>query len=73
MTLEDLEEALQEILPTGFEIDVATNGQIIIYTGLSQDDDGQLVEFEYDEDEDDEEFDPDMEYLDEEDDDEDDE
>ena len=54
MTLEDLEEALEDILPNGFEIDMDDNGQLIIYTGLTQDEDGELVEFEGDEDEDDE-------------------
>ena len=71
MTLEDLEEALEEVLPHGFEVDVDNNGQIVIYTGLTQDEDGELVEFEGDEDEDDEdEDDPDFEPLDDEDDDE---
>lgn len=71
MTLEDLEEALEEVLPHGFEVDVDNNGQIVIYTGLTQDEDGELVEFEGDEDDDDEdEEDPDLEPLEDEDDDE---
>lgn len=72
ITLEDLEEALEELLPNGFEIDVDNNGQIIIYTGLAQDEDGDLIEYEGDEDEDEEdsdEEDPDFEQLDEEEDD----
>lgn len=68
MTLEDLEEALEEILPNGFELDVDREGQIIIRTGLSQDEDGELVEFESEDDEDeDEEADPDFEPLEDED------
>ena len=61
MTLEDLEEALEEVLPHGFEVDVDNNGQIVIYTGLTQDEDGELVEFEGD-DEDDEEDEEDSEF-----------
>jgi hypothetical protein len=69
MTLEDLEEALEEILPNGFEIDIDSNGQIIIHTGLTQDEDGDLVEFKGDEDEEDPDYDPDFQPLEEEDDD----
>lgn len=70
MTLEDLEEALEEVLTNGFEIDVDSNGQIIIFTGLMQDEDGELVEFEGDDDDDEESEDSEFEPL--EDDDEDD-
>lgn len=70
MTLEDLEEALEEILPHGFEVDTDKNGQIVIYTGLTQDDEGDLVEFEDDDDDDKEEIeDFDFESLEEDDDD----
>lgn len=65
MTFEELEEALQEVLGTGYQIDTDNHGQIVIYTGLREDDDGELVEFEADEE--DEDFDPDFEPLDEED------
>lgn len=60
MTLEDLEEALEEVLPNGFEIDVDSNGQIIIFTGLMQDEDGDIVEFDGDDEEEpeDSEFEP---------------
>lgn len=54
-TLEDLEEALEEIFPNGFEIDTDDHGQLIILTCLSQDEDGELVEFEGEDDDDDEE------------------
>ena len=55
MTLEDLEDALEELLPNGFEIDVDDNGQLIVYTHLTQDEDGELVEYEGDEDDEDDE------------------
>lgn len=67
MNIEELEEALAEILPVGFQIDTDTRGQLIIHTNLSQDDDGELVDFESDEDED-LDIDPDFEPLEEEDD-----
>lgn len=68
MTLEELEEALEEILTAGFEIETDNNGQIVIYTGLCQNEDGDLVEFDGEEDEEDDDFDPDFEPLEEEDD-----
>lgn len=70
--IEELEEALEEILGSGFQIETDNHGQIIIYTGLRRDDDdGSLVEFEGDDDEDeDPDFDPDFEPLEEEDEDE---
>lgn len=68
MNLEELEEALEEVLPNGFQIETDNHGQIIIYTGLRQDDDGELVDFEAEEE--DPDFDPDFEPLEEEDDDE---
>lgn len=69
MNIEELEEALEDILPPGFSIEADKHGQLIIVTGLVQDDDGELVDFE-DEDEEDPDFDPGFEPLDEEDDDE---
>jgi len=63
MTLEDLQEALEDVFPNGFEIDTDEDGQIIILTRLSEDEDGDLIEYEgdldedEDEDEDDEDFD----------------
>lgn len=65
MTYEELEEALQDILGNGYQIDKDNHGQIIIYTGLREEDDGELVEFESDDDDDD--FDPEFEPLDDED------
>lgn len=42
MNLEDLEEYVSDFLPTGFRIDTNKKGELIIYTGLIQDDDGEL-------------------------------
>lgn len=67
MTLEELEEALEEILTSGFEIDVDNKGQIVIYTGLCQNEDGELVEYDGDDEDEDEDFDPDFEPLEDED------
>lgn len=62
MNLEELEEALEGILPAKFQIETDNHGQLIIYTGLSQDEDGELVDFEF-EDEEDPDADPDFEQL----------
>ena len=44
MTLESLEETLEDILPTGFQIEVDDEGQVVIFTNLSEDEDtGELV------------------------------
>jgi hypothetical protein len=66
MTLEELEEALEDILPPGFHIETNTAGELIIHTRLTQDDDGELIDFEDDEDLDEDE-DPDFEPLEDED------
>lgn len=63
MDILELEEALSEILPFGFKIETDKRGQLIILTHLSQDDDGELHDFESDEDEDDPDFDPDFQSL----------
>lgn len=70
MNIEELEDALEDILPAGFRIETDDHGQLIIMTGLAQDDDGDLVDFEVDEDED-LDVDPDFEPLEDEEDDED--
>lgn len=80
MNIEDLEEALEDLFPSGYRLDTDKKSQIVIFTGLVQDEDGELVEFEDEEDEEDKEdeeedeedpdFDPDFEPLEEEDDDE---
>jgi hypothetical protein len=64
MNIDELEEALAEVLPFVFKIDTDVNGQVIILTGHSQDEDGDLVELENEDDEEDEEdddIDPDFE------------
>jgi hypothetical protein len=42
MDIETLEEYLSDFLPTGFRIDTNKKGELIVYTGLVQDDDGEL-------------------------------
>lgn len=60
MNIEELEEALDEVLPAGYSIETDNHGQIVIHTGLTQDDDGELIAFDSEEDE---EVDPDLEPL----------
>lgn len=64
MNIEDLEEALSDILPVGFQIETNKKGQLVILTGLIQDDDGELVSMDADEEDEDADFDPDFEPLD---------
>lgn len=61
MNLEEIEEALESILPPGFSIETDKHGQLIIFTGLKEDEDGELVDFESDEE--DPDLDPDFEPL----------
>jgi hypothetical protein len=63
MNIEELEEALDELFPAGFAIEADKHGQLIVYTGLTQDEDGELSSMDTEEDED---FDPDSESLDDE-------
>jgi hypothetical protein len=60
MNIEELEEALDELFPGGFSIETDNHGQVIVYTGLKQDEDGELLPIEVEEDED---FDPDTDSL----------
>lgn len=60
MTFDELEEALEEIIP-GFSIGEDNHGQLIIYTNLRQNDDGELEDFE--EDEEDPDVDPNFEPI----------
>ena len=46
MTLEDLRISMQNFMPTWVEIETDNDGQIIIYTGLVEDESGELVETE---------------------------
>lgn len=65
MNIEELEEALDELFPErNFSIETDSHGQIVILTGMKQDDDGELITFDTEEDED---FDPDTDPLEEED------
>lgn len=60
MNIEELEEALDDLFPGGFVIDTDSHGEIIVRTGLKQDDDGELSPLEVEEDED---YDPDHDPL----------
>jgi hypothetical protein len=42
MDIEELEEALSEILPEGFQITFDARRQVVIKTGLVEDDSGEL-------------------------------
>ena len=68
MDITDLEEELGNILPPGFSIETNKQGEIVILTGLKEDDDGELIPLDVEEvdvdpnldpleDEDEEEFD----------------
>lgn len=64
-TIEELEEALDDLFPDrNYSIETDSQGQIVIYTGLKEEEDGTLVTFDVEEDED---FDPDTESLEDED------
>lgn len=67
MNIDDLEESLGEFLPSTFRIRKDrkdSKEQIIIYTGLTQDDDGELIDLDNEnEEEEDDDIDPDFEPL----------
>jgi hypothetical protein len=42
MTLDELEQELEEIFPHGFQIETDSDGQMVIYTHLTENDDGEL-------------------------------
>lgn len=46
MTLEDLRISLQNFMPTWVEIEEDDDGEIVIYTGLRENEKGELVEME---------------------------
>lgn len=74
MTLDELKELLEDSLASDFRITTDKRGQVIIYTGLVEDSDGELVgvdEIEEIDFELDDESDLDLEELDEDDDDDD--
>jgi hypothetical protein len=64
MNLSDLEEALAEILPSGFSVQNNKRGQIVILTNLFENESGELEEFESDFDDEDAESDPDFDFAD---------
>jgi len=71
MLIEELEEALSEILDSEFVIEVSKNGEVVIFTGLAVDDDGELLEFDNEDSDDDSLFDDDTEQFEDEEEDED--
>jgi hypothetical protein len=46
MTLEDLRISMNNFMPTWVEIERDDDGQIVIYTNLVENDNGELVEIE---------------------------
>jgi hypothetical protein len=46
MTLEDLRISINNFMPTWVEIETDDDGQIVIYTNLVENDNGELVEIE---------------------------
>lgn len=46
MTLDDLRTSMLNFMPTWVEIETDNDGQIIIYTGLVEDESGELVEID---------------------------
>lgn len=42
MNLEELQESLEDILPEGFQITLDARGQVVIKTGLVEDESGEL-------------------------------
>lgn len=42
MNLEELQESLEDILPEGFQISLDARGQVVIKTGLVEDESGEL-------------------------------
>lgn len=53
MNMDELEEMLAEVLPAGFQLDTNKRGQVIVFTGLCLNDDGELEDFEPEPDEED--------------------
>lgn len=53
MTFDELEELIRDVLPSNFTIGTDKKGQIVIFTGLKQDEDGELLDIEDDLDEED--------------------
>lgn len=49
MNQEELQEELEAILPAGFVVDTNKQGEIVILTGLKEDDDGELIPLDVEE------------------------
>lgn len=49
MTLNDLRTSLQNFMPTWVDIDMEDDGEIIIHTGLRENEKGELVPIDEDE------------------------
>jgi hypothetical protein len=64
-SIEELEEALEDVLPAGFQIETDKNGRVFIVTNYRENDDGELVPL--DDDDVDPDADPDFEPLEDED------
>jgi hypothetical protein len=64
-SIEELEEALEDILPAGFQIETDKNGRVVVFLNYRENDDGELVPL--DDEEVDPEADPDFEPLEDED------
>lgn len=60
MTMEELESALIEIIPSGFAFETGKNGQLVILTSLEKTEEGELIASDEDFDA---EYDPDFEEL----------
>lgn len=63
-SIEELEEALDELFPGGYSIETDSHGQIVIHSGLTQNEDGDLFPFDNEENDD---YDPDTDPLEDED------
>jgi hypothetical protein len=63
MDIQDFEESLDEILNSKFKISYTKNGKIVIHTELRVNEDGEVVDFDPDEDVEDPDIDPDFESL----------
>jgi hypothetical protein len=46
MTLDDLRTSMQNFMPSWVDIETDNDGQIVIYTNLKENENGQLVEIE---------------------------
>lgn len=60
--IDELEEALDELFPNGYSIETDGDGKIIVYTNIIKGEDGELTPFDEEESDD---FDPDLDPLDE--------